>query len=199
MQAEFSPNLETVLQVVSVILDHKQATDFLCRHFPDFAPLFRRQDESGYQLVNVSGLAETFSREDFIVFHMASGHKGTTLARIRAKLGESGERSLQRLQQSDLLEVDGERVRAKISNMSLTSVEAVVHHMALAIQSFDRERINDVGSTYGLFSEQLNAAGIEAAGVALLECRKKLLEIFTNPDYLGDRLFYSVLASSFLD
>lgn len=199
MQAEFSPNLETVMQVVSVVLDQKQATEFLCRHFPDFAPLFRRQDESGYQLVNVSGLAETFTREDFLIFNMASGHNGTTKQRIREKLGEAGERSLNRLLGSDLITVEGDAIRAKVGNMSLTSLEAVVHHMSLAIQSFDRERLNEGGSTYGLFSERLNAPGIEAASQALIECRKKLLEIFTNPDYLGDRLFYSVLASSYLD
>lgn len=199
MQAEFSPNLETVMQVVSVILDQKHATEFLCRHFPDFAPLFRRQDDNGYQLLNVSGIAESFTKEDFIIFHMAAGNKGTTRQRIREKLGEAAERSLTRLTAADLIEINGERVQSKCSNMSLTSIEAVLHQMSLAIQLFDRERINEPGSTYGLFSERLNSSGVEAASLALLECRKKLVEIYTDPDYLGDRLFYSVLASSSLD
>ncbi|MES2743792.1 MAG: hypothetical protein V4655_00135 [Bdellovibrionota bacterium] len=198
MQAEFTPNLETVMQVVSIILDDKQGRVFLCRHFPDFAPIFKKQEEVGYRMLNLAGLLQTLTKEEFMVFNLASG-QGVTMARLHQKLGQQADFAIARLTAADLIEVQGEVVKTKIKNVSLTNIEEVLHHMTLAISCFDRERVNDYGSQYGIFSDRLNQEGIEAAHTAMLEAKKKLVEVFTDPKYFGDELYITVLSSSYMD
>lgn len=198
MQAEFTPNLETVMQVVSVIMDDKQGRIFLCRHFPDFAPIFKKQEEVGYRMLNMAGLLQTLSKEEFMVFNLASG-KGVSLQRLHQKLGQQADFAIQRLTAADLIEVHGEMVRTKIKNVSFTNIEEVLHHMSLAISCFDRDKVNDYGSQYGIFSDRLNQEGLEAANAAILEAKKRLVEVFTDPKYFGDQLYLCVLSSSFMD
>ncbi len=198
MQAEFTPNLETVMQVVSVILDDKQGRLFLCKHFPDFAPIFKKQEEVGYRMLNMAGLLQTLTKEEFMVFNLASG-QGVALARLHEKLGQQADFAIQRLTAADLIEVNEGMVKTKIKNVSFANLEEVLHHMSLAIQCYDREKVNDYGSNYGIFSDRLNDEGIEAANLAILEAKKKLVEVFTDPKYFGDRLYISVLSSSFMD
>lgn len=198
MQAEFTPNLETVMQVVSVILDDKAGRDFLCRHFPDFAPIFRKQEEAGYRMLNMAGLLQTFTKEEFIVFHLASG-QGVSMERLHEKLGQQADLAVARLTAADLVEVKDKQVTTKIKNVNFANLDEVLHHMSLAIEVFDREKVNDFGSHYGLFSERLNAEGIEAANMAIWDCKKRLVEVYTDPQFFGDRLYLSVLSSSFME
>lgn len=198
MQAEFTPNLETVMQVVSVILDDKHGRQFLCRHFPDFAPIFKKQEEVGYRMLNMAGLLQTLTKEEFIVFNLASG-QGVPLQRLREKLGQQADFAIQRLAAADLIETQGEIVRTKIKNVSFTNIEEVLHHMSLAIDCFDRDKVNNYGSQYGIFSDRLNQEGLEAANAAIQEAKKRLVEVYTDPKYFGDQLYISVLSSSFMD
>lgn len=198
MQAEFTPNLETVMQVISVILDDKTGRDFLCRHFPDFAPIFRKQEEAGYRMLNMAGLLQTFTKEEFIVFNLANG-QGVTMARLHEKLGQQADFAVQRLLTADLIELKDQHVTTKIKNVNFANLDEVLHHMSLAVQVFDREKVNDFGSHYGIFSERLNTEGIEAANQAIWECKKRLVEVYTDPRFFGQKLYLSVLSSSFME
>ncbi|MBC7661214.1 MAG: hypothetical protein H7249_16070 [Chitinophagaceae bacterium] len=198
MQAEFTPNLETVMQVVSVILDDKQGRSLLCRHFPDFAPIFKKQEDVGYRMLNMAGLLQTLTKEEFMVFNLASG-QGVSRTRLHEKLGQQADIAILRLTAADLIETHGDVVKTKIKNVSFANLEEVLHHMGLAIQCFDRDKVNDAGSHYGIFSERLNQEGIEAASLAMVELKKRLVEVFTDPKYFGDRLYINVLSSSYMD
>jgi hypothetical protein len=199
MQAEFTPNLETVMQVVSVIMDDKAAREFLCRHFPDYAPMFRKQEEGGYELINTAGFMQSLTKEDFIVYIMASCG-GVKKSRLVEKIGELAERSLQKLTTAGMIEVKEDLVLNKVRNTYFANnVDETLHLMGLALAVYDRERVNARGSHYVILAEKLNQDGFEAAHSAMAECRRRLQEIFLDPKYNGDRLYINVLSASFLD
>ncbi len=198
MQAEFTPNLQTVMQVVSVIMDDKEGRNFLCRHFPDFAPIFKKQEEVGYRMVNLSGLLQGLNRVEFMVLNLAIG-EGITLQKLQQKFGEQADAAIQRLVAGELIEVSDECVKTKDKNITFTNIDEVLHYMSLAVQCFNREKVNSYGSHYAIFSERLNDEGMQAANAAVLEAKQKLMEIFCDPKYFGSQPYVAQLSSCVLD
>ncbi len=200
VQGEMTPALQTVLQLAPVLQEQSQAQSFVARHFPEVAKLYRLTDRQGYALLNANEVFQSMSKEEFLVFSMAAQKRGISRNRLAQRLGEGAEDAIQRLLDAELIiEPIPGRLQTKDENVLIAGLDNTLHRIKLAVDAFDRQREQEYGSYYGLFSNGLNDEGIKAAHRVLREAESKLMSIFQDEGLQGPKILYHAMISSFID
>lgn len=199
VQGEMTPSLQTVMQLAPVLLEQTPAQQFVAKHFPEVGKLYRFGDGGGYQVAEGHMAYTSFTKEEFIIFGLATREGGIRRSRLVEKLGESAYSAIDRLLGHELIvETDGV-LKTRDENPYVPGLDGVLHLIRLAIDCFDKDKELDYGTYYMMFTSGLNDDGIKAAHRVMNEAEKKLLTVFNEPSFKGQKVLYYTLLSSYLE
>lgn len=196
---EQPPQFKTTAAILGAIATREEALDALRELYPEvmrsMEGIFTRENTTGAagpdELARLS--THLAVRPNCRVVHLCATRAGTSREEIKALLGSAGVSALESIIEDDLVEEQGDTLRLKSPNFSITSGEVA---KAVSISLAEEFNTTNLGSDKALvsqLSESVNDEGLALIKKAMLSCLREVNAIRENQKYSGPHVFYASL------
>lgn len=185
-------NLQSLLQLASVIMNPDETRQAIEDYFPDA----RIGLERPFRFYPNEKADPITSREALLLVALVCPDEGIAYSELEAIVGSRGLRSLASLIDAEIICRQGDRLKLASHYFFDPNPERVLRWIEYVLELFDRERADQLGNFSSLRIEGLNEKGVEKIQAILSEAEASIHEVLEDKASRGNQSVATVLVST---